>query len=341
MGCGGNRSRSPIVCRRMTHNLGRARHAVTPVALSSLLLLAACTAGAAGPTATPTASPTASPSPTPSPIPTGQVGEIEHPTGPTDVVLRMHVGGGFVPMEIALIETPAFTLFGDNTVIFRPSPPQGHIFDPSAPQAAYVKATMNADQVDALLTYALNQGGLLDAREDYSNIGIADAPSTTFTINAGGVDKQVLIAALGFDSGPEAVDAADRAKFAVLADLLDSFDTEVAKGNVESSEPYQPTMYKAMLPEAFQGQQGVAIEWPWDDLTMDDFPITAESGFANGYITAEQAALVIDVPSGGVGGLLLEAPDGKLYSLAIRPLLPDEEPVTGEPIGNPEATEEA
>jgi hypothetical protein len=200
---------------------------------------------------------------------------------------------------------------------------------------------MNADQVDALLSFALNQGGLLDAREDYTNVGIADAPSTTYTINAGGVDKQVVIAALGFDSDPGNPDSADRAKFAVLADLLDSFDTEVDKGNVESSEPYVPTMYKAMLPEAFQGQQGVAIEWPWDDLTMDDFPVTAESGFANGYITAEQAAVVIDVPSGGVGGILLEGPDGNLYSLAIRPLLPDEEPVTGEPIGTPEATEEA
>ena len=337
MGCRGNRSRSAVVCRPMTHHLARARHAVTPVALTGLLLLAACTTAQAGPTA----SPTASPDPTPSPIPTGQVGQIEHPTGPTDIVLRMHVGGGFVPMEVALIESPAFTLYGDNTVIFRPSPPQGHIFDPSAPQAAYVKATMNADQVDALLSYALNQGGLLDAREDYSDIGIADAPTTTFTINAGGVDKQVAIVALAPDPGPDSADSADRAKFAVLADLLDSFETEVEKGNVELSEPYVPTMYKAMLPEAFEGQHGVAVEWPWDDLTMDDFPITAESGFPNGYITAEQAALVIDVPSGGVGGLLLEGPDGKLYSLAIRPLLPDEEPVTGEPIGTPEATEGA
>ena len=148
---------------------------------------------------------------------------------------------------------------------------------PGMAQTPFMKATMNPDQVDALLRFALTQGGLLEAQEDYTEVGVADAPNTTFTVNAGGVDKTVVIAALGFDA--QAPDAGIRAKFAVLSDLLDSFEDEVARGNVDPSGPFEPTAYRAYLPESFEGQQGEPIEWPWSDLTMDDFPITAESGF--------------------------------------------------------------
>lgn len=87
----------------------RALRATTSIALAGLLVLVACNTGApltAGPDVTPGASPgpasTGAPSPTP-----GQVGEIDHPTEPTAVVLRMFVGGGFVPLELALTEAPA------------------------------------------------------------------------------------------------------------------------------------------------------------------------------------------------------------------------------------------
>jgi hypothetical protein len=232
----------------------------------------------------------------------------------------MYVGGGFVPMELALIEAPQFTLYGDNTVVFRPSIPAGGVV--SMEQPAYVKAVMTPEQVDALLAFALQQGGLSNAREDYTNVGIADAPNTVFTIDAGGVQKTVTIAGLGFDlTGP---DGPDLQRFTVLADLLDGFETEVERGNVVSTEPFQPELYRAYLPEAFEGQTGDWQEWPWDDLTVDDFAVAPDSGHRGAILTAEQVAEVVEVPSGGVGGILLETDEGERFQLAVRPLLPDE-----------------
>ena len=46
-------------------------------------------------------------------------GAIEHPTGPTDVVLRYEEGGGFVMPAFLATQAPHFTLYGDGTIVFR------------------------------------------------------------------------------------------------------------------------------------------------------------------------------------------------------------------------------
>lgn len=180
---------------------------------------------------------------------------------------------------------------------------------------------MNAEQVDALLRFALGAGGLLDARESYTDIGVADAPNTIFTIDAGGVQKVVTIAALGFDQ--VGAEAADRAKFFVLADLLDSFEEQVAAGQVETTEVYRPEAYRGFLTESFPGQVGELIDWPWDDLSLDDFPSGDEPTRAT-TLTPEQVGAVTTEPTGGVAGLRISDEDGTVWQLAIRPLLPDE-----------------
>ena len=52
----------------------------------------------------------------------GELGAIDHPTGCTDIVLRMDSWGGFMAVESNLTATPVFTLYGDNTAVFRPQP---------------------------------------------------------------------------------------------------------------------------------------------------------------------------------------------------------------------------
>ena len=68
-----------------------------------------------------------------------------------------------------------------------------------------------------------------------------------------------------------------------------------------------------------------AVAWPWTDLTIDDFSSRADGLLLLGQLTADQAALVTAVPSGGVTGLAVTAPDGTTYSLSLRPLLPDDQ----------------
>lgn len=328
----------------------RALHvAARPLALTIALLVAACNGAQASPTPStgpsptpstnpsngPTSSPTSPPAPTataePSatPISTGQVGEIDHPTEPTAIVLRMFVGGGFIAPSWRLTQTPTFTLYGDNTVLYRPSVTgQGVRLGGGFEQPPYMLARMTPEQVDALLRFALSDGGLLGARESYFDVGVADAPNTDFTINAGGVNKVVSIAALGFDEvGVPPADRADRARFAILSDLLDSFEEQVAAGNVESSELWHPTRYRVFLQEAFDVQQGAVIDWPWPELSVDDFIPTADGADA-ADLTAAQVALIATEPTGGSMDILVGDPEVIVYSLNVRPLLPDDPPLS-------------
>jgi hypothetical protein len=245
---------------------------------------------------------------------------VDHPTGATDVVLRAESGGGFVPFGFLATQAPYFTLYGDNTIIFRPTTDAAGTGFP-----AFVKAVMNPQQVDALLNFALTQGGLAAARESYVLNGVADAPTTYFTVNAGGIKKLVGVYGLGIDMGPGGQPNPDAAAFAAFNQLnaiLYEFEKEVRKGNVVSAEAYVPTEYRAILIEA-QGMEG-ADPWPWKDLTLADFavdPDNSSTSFA--AITAEQAAEVTTVPSGGVPGIPLTSPDGKKqFTLSIRPMLP-------------------
>jgi hypothetical protein len=228
---------------------------------------------------------------------------------------------GFVPVEVSLTSVPVFTLYGDNTAVFRA---QTEVFPPAGePMPPLVKATLSPEQVDALLTFALEQGGLRDAAELYTQPLVADVPTTIFTINAADVDKTVSVQALGFDEGP---DAAIRAQFGQLADLLDSFEEQVAAGNVESAEPFAPQQYRGILTDAQGvGPDMVAQPWPWTDVSPDDFQGPDDGIARYAGLTPEQVAAVTDVPNGGITNILLDLPDGDgQVWLAIRPLLPDE-----------------
>jgi hypothetical protein len=257
---------------------------------------------------------------------TAPVGAIDHPTGSTDIVLSLETGGGFVPFGYLLSQAPTFVLYGDNTVIFRPSdvPADGATYAP------YVEAHLSNEQVDALLLYALSVGKLADAADSYTDMRITDAPTTVFTIDAAGIDKAVSVYALGIVD-PEGPDAAYYAAFEDLATLLSTFEQQVEKGNVLSSELYQPELYRVVLSEVDPSQAdaagGPAAVWPWADLTPADFtPFPDSAAWSYAGLTPEQLAATTAVPSGGGMDVYVTAPDGTTtYQVFWRPLLPGED----------------
>ena len=257
---------------------------------------------------------------------TAPIGAIDHPTGSTDVVLSVETGGGFVPFGYLLSQAPTFVLYGDNTVIFRPSdvPSDGTTYAP------FVEAQLSNEQVDALLTYALSVGGLADAADSYTDMLITDAPTTVFTIDAAGIDKAVSVYALGIVE-PDGPDAEDYAAFEDLATLLSTFEQQVEKGNVLSAEPYQPEQYRVVLSEVDPSQVDAAgapaVAWPWTDLTPADFtPFPANAVWSYAGLTAAQLSAIATVPSGGGMDVYVTAPDGTTtYQVFWRPLLPGED----------------
>lgn len=288
------------------------------------IVVAACSGGGAStpPTQSPTSGPSSAPSDAPSSPPVGDV--VDYATGATDVILRYDMGPGFVMAGYAATMVPPFTLYGDGTVIFRDPaleipPAQGSVFVMNPMRIA----TLSEAQIQELLVFALGEGGLAAARPDYRNDMVADAGTAIFTIRAGGIEKTVSIYALGIDT-QGGVDAPARAAFLKLADRLTTLD----KGGAVTSEVYVPTTYRAVLLEAAGLVAPDIRTWPWDDIAITDFKPSADpNGLQFPHLDMTQEQLdVLDVKDfeGGYQGLPLTGPDGLLYTLNVRPLLPDE-----------------
>ena len=304
--------------------------ALTLRARSALLLAAAgllVACSGAGPASSPSSGPpTGNPQPSATPGPT-TTGEIEHRTGATDVLLRLHEAGGLVPIEVNATAAPIFTLFGDGVIVFQrpvqafPEPDAAGIVRP----APWRTARLDESQIQDLLGLALGAGGLGAARESYRADGVADAPDTIFTIRAGGVEKTVTVNAL-FELPPPGPDAAIRQAFHQLSSRLRDFD----RGGSIPSDVYQADRYRGILIEREAEPGIVATAWPWPHLTLKDFTQPPDDGsggvrFPHRVLPAEEiAALNVPDVAGGLQGLTLKAPDGKLYTFILRPLLADE-----------------
>ena len=290
------------------------------------LTIAACSAGAGAstpPSGAPTAPGSGDPSTAPSGTPSGDA--IEHPTGATDVILRYEEGGGFVMPGFLAASTPHFTLYGDGTIVFRnPAtempPAQGSVFTFNPLRTA----TLSEEQVQEVLLAALGEGGLGVARADYPNDMVADASTAIFTVNAGGLQKQVSVYALGLDLQPGDPDGPARAAFVKLAERLANFD----QGGTIPTDVFVPAAYRGVL---FESPGAVAPDikaWPWPDLTPADFKPDADPNglqFPHRVMTPEEIeALAITGTEGGFQGMLITGPDGKTYTFSLRPLLPEE-----------------
>lgn len=284
----------------------------------------ACSSGGT-PSASPSTGPTGSPG-TPTAAPSDPATGIVHPTGATDIVLRLDEAGGFVPPEWLAARVPYFTLYGDGRVVFIQTSAEFPV-RPDNISVGYPlrTAVLTEDQVQGLLEFALGDGGLGIAKTDYQNPMVADAPTTVFTINAENDTKTVSVNALGLEGQP-GPDTRVLAQLAALGERLRDFD----QGGSLASEPYEPAAYRGVLLEQ-GGVQGVQLrEWPWADIAPADFSLPADPNVlpqGTRTLTVDEAtALGVEGWQNGISsGLFLNGPDGKPYSLVIRPLLPDEQ----------------
>jgi hypothetical protein len=283
-----------------------------PLLAGIVLLVSACSGAASGPPGTPI----------PTPIPS--VG-IEHPTGATDLVLRYDRGGGFMAPNSLVTEGPIFSLYGDGTIVFRDItalPPEAA--DGLGRGLPYRTARLSEPQIQALLDFAINDGILGIARAQYLNNRIADAPTTVFTLHAGALNKTVSVMGLGIDAGEPGPDAPALNAMAKLADRLGNFNG----GTGFESQAYMPDRYRALLLEAPMGGGPAPVAWPWPDIKPADFAVPADPdaiSFPRRTITAADIAkLNLKQIEGGLLAIPVKAPDGKIYTLALRPLLPDE-----------------
>jgi hypothetical protein len=275
--------------------------AATPVPTQSE---GASTPGTPGPVATPATDPTpttASTSVAPS----------------ADVLLRLTVYE--FPTAVTKVEAPEFTLYDDGSAIYAVK-----FRRPDSTWDTYQlhEARLSPNQAEALLLYALDDGGLRDARPEY-NIP-ADGLSrhdewNYFHVWQNDTLKEVRVYGLTAESAP---DAAARAKFAAIADRLLNFSAEIDAGAATYVGLYEPAAYEARIHSGGVAKHmPVNADWPWPDIMPSDFKTYPDGGLWLS-LTAEQGDAVLDL---GINEYLIaEAPDGERYAIHVQPLLPDE-----------------
>jgi len=76
--------------------------------------------------------------------------------------------------------------------------------------------------------------------------------------------------------------------------------------------------------EGFGEPVGQVLDWPWDDLTVADWPDAEEPDGRIKVLDSEHVAKLMEVPNGGHIGIWVTTPDGTNVQFGVRPLLPDE-----------------
>ncbi len=279
------------------------------------IAVGACAAAVTPPPASPGAPSPAAASSAPAVDPSGTpaaADSIDHPTGPTDIVLRAETRGGFVRLETVMSRVPEFTLYGDGRALVLPPGGDEAGGEPAIPTLREVRLT--EDEIQALLRFALVEGRLGTARDDYP--GNMDAASTVFELHADGADRSIVVTGLTDDPAP-GPDAAAIQAFADLVARLRSIGTDA---------DYASEGVVAVIAETEGAPGVVAGDWPFSDLRPGDFPQPADDAaipLPSRLLTPAQAAeaeAAGDVPS----LTSVKGPDGRTYSLLLRAALPEE-----------------
>lgn len=290
-------------------------------------------------------------------------GAISHPTGPTDLILRVETRGGLLGPEAAVQIPPSFSLFGDGTVVVPGAEPM--IF-PGPALPTFTSFHLTEAGVQAILR-AARDAGLLGPSRRVGGIGLPDVGITTVTVVAGGATHVTTFSpaavqgkpptgtggstngsagSSGTSAGgaaPGAVGAAEPDIATVTSPLpklplvrignflarLGDLTTWLPKDSVGSQGTFTPdnlaVYVRSGAPPAHGGLTQKAVDWPAADSPLNAFgdPTLGVPGTRCGVVTGADAASVLAAAE-RANQLTPWMSAGGLYTLQFRPLLPDQ-----------------
>jgi hypothetical protein len=237
------------------------------------------------------------------------------------VVARVVTQGGFGAETLARTEVPRVSVFGDGRVVV--VGPSILVFPgPALPNLQEFRISRAG--LRGVLAEARQAGLLADPPPDYGNPGVTDQPTTTVTVHAGGITRDVQVYALDFEAAAplEAKQIKNRLLLLRFIEMIG--DPDALHDFVEpgSERRYTPTALAVIIrPAEPTGDEPRA--WPLDDL--------ATAGTAYGRLPDArckvydhgQLAAVLDAARPASAGDLW-ASAGATYTLEFRPLLPDQ-----------------
>jgi hypothetical protein len=266
-----------------------------------------------------------------SPSPTG----IAHPTGPNELVLRIESGGGLVAPGFLVGQIPMLSIYGDGRVVVPGA--QIDIY-PGPALPSVVAYRISEEGIQKILENA-QAAGLLGPDAHYDDPFVADLPTTTFTVYAGGGKHVISAYGLAEATGNDAQLDPDvrRARAALYQFEQKVGDVRGFLGPTVVVEPeaqYQPTTMRiyvtAAVPDQSGGLQPNFQDWPLTTpLAEFGAPTSPSNGQLNtggmrcGTVTGDDLKTLM--PKLQVSNQLTFWRSGaETYQLILRPLLPDE-----------------
>jgi hypothetical protein len=261
------------------------------------------------------------------PARSGDGGGIDHPTGPSDLLVRVTIGGGFVPVEWNLTSVPSFSLYGDGTLI---SPgAQIEIYPGPALPAIASRAVTEAG-IQAILREALDATDQMPPDlGDMGAMNVADAPTTVITLRADGIERTIEAYALAElpdrpDGMSEEVFEARR-RLSNVVTKLGALDPWLPRGSLG-----EETMYRTEAARLFVSEYGRVddlpqdpIAWPIDGSLARFGEPTAPGSYRCGILSGDDWTTLRDAAR-RANQLTPWTDAGGRFSILFRPLLPDE-----------------
>jgi hypothetical protein len=254
----------------------------------------------------------------------GDGGAIAHPTGSDQLVLRMDVGGGFVAPSYSLRQIPSFSFYGDGRLVTQG--PQIEIYPGPALPNLLVQPISEAG-VQAILNTA-KTAGLFGPDHHYDTMGVADAPTTTFTLNADGATHVISAYALAEGQGNAGPDKTALDALAAFAAKLGDLTSWLPKGSVGEQTSFEPSGLRVYVQDYSQAGGGAmheaTVDWPLaQPLASFGQPVQNFQGTTCGAVTGSDFSTLYPLAQKANEITPWRSADTR-YLLLFRPLLPGE-----------------
>jgi hypothetical protein len=258
---------------------------------------------------------------------TGSASVIRHATAPDSLLVRVGFEGGFVAPGWLATSVPAFSLYGDGTLVVPGA--QIEIY-PSPALPAISFRHVDEAGIQAILDAAIAATDDLPADlGDMGTIGIADAATTVITVRAGDVERTVKAYALAElpdrpDGMSEDVFRA-RQRLAAFVSRLGALDRWLPQGSLGAEEPYEGASARLFV-SAYHPAEDLsqdAIAWPLgSDLSSFGDPIEVPQGRCG--TVAGAGWIELRAAAERANQLTPWTDAGQRFGILFRPLLPDE-----------------
>jgi hypothetical protein len=232
------------------------------------------------------------------------------------LVLRVEHTGGFLTPSATVARLPLVSVYADGRVItegpvilIHPGPALPNV------QVAEIDAGAVQDLVDRALAAGVGE------TSDLGMPPVADAPSTRFTLvtSEGTHEREVYALSETPESGgltPEQEEARSR-----LLDLQSSL-TDVGSAGTTS---YAPDAVAAVVTPWIDPEDALAQpELPWPGPALPGEPTGGPPDVSCVTATGAEAQALVEAARGGNASTPWVTADGSRWSVAFRPLLPDE-----------------